>query len=286
MPYSPWCHHCPHCMECPKHGIKTGRNLSGKPKCIPCEEEAKVESASKLSRYQEEYRIRNRERLNAEARARNKNRDNEYWIWIGMNSRCQNASSENYSKYGAAGVTVCEAWRRIPGRTSKKENAAKYEQFRKDIGPRPSTAHTLDRYPDRNGNYEPGNVRWALPDEQANNRRNNVSFRNSISNDSPIHYGGRVMTLSEFSDLTGLHIAAVRHRYAIRHDADWILTHPDITKKAEYHGHLYKFTEIAEILNIPYHSVSYHIGRQGKSVYELENLTHIKQKFESPSTSD
>ncbi len=82
----------------------------------------------------------------------------EYVIWVGMKSRCKNPNHDSYPYYGGRGITYAPEWE-------------SFESFFKDVGPRPSSSHTLDRE-NVNGNYEPGNVTWATKKEQANNRRN------------------------------------------------------------------------------------------------------------------
>lgn len=84
----------------------------------------------------------------------------EYKAWLGMKERCFNANGKNYRYYGARGITVCEQWK------------DSYSSFLEHIGRRPSTAHSVDRI-NNDGNYEPGNVRWATRKEQNNNTRRN-----------------------------------------------------------------------------------------------------------------
>ena len=73
----------------------------------------------------------------------------EFRAWQRMIDRCCNASSKDFKNYGARGIGVCEEWR------------YSFTAFLEHIGPRPSSKHSVDRFPDNNGNYEPGNVRWA-----------------------------------------------------------------------------------------------------------------------------
>jgi hypothetical protein len=82
----------------------------------------------------------------------------EFVCWQAMKSRCRNPKLKKFKYYGGAGVTVCDRW------------ANSFEDFLADLGPRPSPKHSLDRFPNRKGNYEPGNVRWATKQQQTDNR--------------------------------------------------------------------------------------------------------------------
>ncbi len=114
--------------------------------------------------------------------ARRKFRSPEYRAWTAMKTRCYNPNFPKYQGYGRRGITVCERWRNS------------FEVFLDDMGFRPTPQHSVDRYPDNDGNYEPGNCRWATRSEQASNRSTN----------RPITAGGRTMLLKEWAAETGI----------------------------------------------------------------------------------
>ena len=83
----------------------------------------------------------------------------EYRAWKGMKTRCTNDREKGWKNYGGRGIRVCDRW------------LNSFEAFLADVGPRPSPQHSIDRFPDNDGNYEPGNVRWATRKQQSENRR-------------------------------------------------------------------------------------------------------------------
>lgn len=110
--------------------------------------------------------------------------------WQGIIQRCENSSSCNYKRYGGSGISVCDRWRHS------------FADFISDMGPRPSSSHSVDRYPNKNGNYEPGNCRWATMKEQNNNRTNNRILT----------FNGKSQTMSQWADEIGITIYALHGR--------------------------------------------------------------------------
>jgi hypothetical protein len=104
----------------------------------------------------------------------------EYEVWRGMLRRCYESDHPAYKNYGARGIRVCARWR-------------DFGNFYKDMGPRPSTKHSLDRRDNSKG-YNPDNCRWATWRVQANNKRSNRR----------ITFDGRTQNLSEWSREVGL----------------------------------------------------------------------------------
>ncbi len=118
-----------------------------------------------------------------------RNRTPEYYSWVNMKSRCLNPRVKEFKWYGARGITICRRW------------IESFDAFLADVGLRPSPASTLERVR-TDGNYEPGNVRWASMREQCNNRRSNRWL---------VHNGER-RTMAEWGRLLGINTMTLMYR--------------------------------------------------------------------------
>lgn len=94
-----------------------------------------------------------------------------YRCWYMMHVRCENPKHVAYKDYGGRGISVCERWHKPDDRFPSSLDNKGFERFLEDVGPRPNLAHSVDRFPNNDGNYEPGNVRWATMVQQRANQR-------------------------------------------------------------------------------------------------------------------
>jgi len=102
----------------------------------------------------------------------------EYEIWKGIRARCYNPNHESYANYGGRGIKMSERW-------------DDFTNFLIDMGQRPTKKHSVDRFPNIDGDYSPDNCRWATDYQQSRNKRNNRWFE----------YQGKKMILADWAKL-------------------------------------------------------------------------------------
>lgn len=125
-----------------------------------------------------------------------------YAIWQGIVHRCENPSAHEAPHYRDRGIKLCERWR-------------KFENFLADMGPRPSPDHSVDRI-NNNGNYEPGNCRWATRSQQARNTSRTVWLTAN----------GETRCLAEWAEILGISHITLRSRLNRGWSADKIVNTP------------------------------------------------------------
>lgn len=132
-----------------------------------------------------------------------------YHSWQGMKNRCLNQNAGRYRDYGGRGIKVCKRW-------------MEFENFFADMGERPD-GKTLDRI-DNNNNYEPDNCRWATPEEQSNNARNNIV----------LNHKGLSLTLSQWArrldiNMQTLYDRIVRRKWPVNRALETQLVSKNVT---------------------------------------------------------
>lgn len=127
----------------------------------------------------------------------------EHSVWGGIKTRCYNPNATGYENYGGRGITMCAQW------------LNDFSQFYKDMGPRPSSNHSIERK-DTNGNYDPTNCVWATSMEQGKNRRNN----------RPLTLNGETLILSEWARRLGFSTARIVTRLKRGWSVEKTLTTP------------------------------------------------------------
>lgn len=125
----------------------------------------------------------------------------EYNSWATAKQRCFNPKNPNYPRYGGRGISMCDAWK------------DSFEMFLRDMGPRP-VGMSLDRYPNNDGDYEPGNCRWATNDQQTTNKRPKKTPTAS-SRYRWVEFNGERLHISEWARRLGVHNATLTYR--VRH---------------------------------------------------------------------
>jgi hypothetical protein len=127
----------------------------------------------------------------------------EYEIWCGIKKRCLNKRNHAYMRYGGRGISICDLWR------------TDFTAFLAHIGPRPGPEFSIDRI-NNDGNYEPGNVRWATAATQGRNTSTNLTL---------VAFG-RSQNIADWASETGIKYRTIMSRLRKGVDVETALSSP------------------------------------------------------------
>ena len=177
-----WCWH--YQCDCGVTGIISAKHLRDRQSCNSCS------------------RKRRNRKVTRHGHATGGKRSALYQTWLSMRQRCLNPNHDAWLDYGGRGVAVCVRWN-------------DFENFLADVPPKPGRGYQLDRI-DNNGDYAPGNVRWALPKQNNRNRRSNLLLT----------FKGRTLCMTEWAEETGLPATTLKQRLQKGWDTEKALTTP------------------------------------------------------------
>lgn len=180
--------------------------------------------------------------------------------WEAMRGRCQRPTDQAYDRYGGRGISVCERW-------------DDFANFLADMGERPP-GKTLDRI-DVNGNYEPGNCRWATRAEQGDNRRDTVRLT----------VGGVTRTLVEWSRCTGIKRTTIRRRMEKGWPPERCLAPPRKPLALTVGGVTRTMKEWARLTGVPYATI-HKRSRDGHPPEACVDPDYVNPSILSPETRE
>lgn len=127
----------------------------------------------------------------------------EYTTWSALRQRCNNPRNKRYHRYGGRGIKVCARWQ------------SSFESFYKDMGPKPSLKHTIDRI-DNDKGYSKQNCKWSTHSEQ--------NFNNSRN--KPVFINGSKYTVKDLALAHNLHEVTIRSRIRLGFSGEDLIKPP------------------------------------------------------------
>ena len=233
----------------------------------------------------------------------------EYIAWSGAKDRCFNPNTQQWDCYGGRGITMCDKWKNS------------FTEFYKDMGPRPSNMHSIDRI-DNDGNYEPGNCRWATVEQQVYNRSTNrmvelpdgrvVTSKEAmdildlargtlfsrLSRDTPLDvpvreiskryvYKGKIYTLGGLASLTDISPKLLASRLAGGMDIEKAISMSRQTPtKYSYLGEELTIPEIGARENIPAYLIRHHMNKVENGEHQISGIVEYIKRYYIPKTMD